>query len=47
MHELLMKSVRMRIKSDFTAKVFILKSMGNELVYVEIAFVLQLINDIS
>ena len=32
MHELLMKVTGMRLKSDFLAKVFVLWSMGNELV---------------
>ena len=32
MHELLMESASMRLKSDFSAKVFVLRFMGNELV---------------
>ena len=32
MHELLMKVARMRFESDFSAKVFVLRSIGNELV---------------
>ena len=32
MHELLMKVARMRLKSDFSANVFVLRSMGNKLV---------------
>ena len=32
MHELLIKIAGMRLKSDFSAKVFVLRSMGNELV---------------
>ena len=32
MHELLIESARMRFKSDSSAKVFVLRSMGNELV---------------
>ena len=32
MHELPMKVAKKRLKSDFSAKVFVLRSMGNELV---------------
>ena len=32
MHELLIKVTGMRLKSDFLAKVFVLRSIGNELV---------------
>ena len=32
MHELLMKVAKMRLKSDFLAEVFILRSIVNELV---------------
>ena len=32
MHELLMKVTRMRLKGDYFAEVFVLWSMGNELV---------------
>ena len=32
MHELLMKDVGMRLKSDFSGKVFVFRSMGNKLV---------------
>ena len=32
MHELLMKVARMRLKSDFSAKVFVLRSLGYKLI---------------
>ena len=32
MHELLMKVAGMRLKSDFSVKMFVLRSIGNELV---------------
>ena len=32
MYKILMKVMGMRLKSDFLAKVFVLRSMGNELV---------------